>query len=131
MKNQKKLVLGLVLVLVVVIFALLNTSPAAINFGITTIKVPLILLIVLLLLIGALVAFLMGRDQHVEISEKDLKDKLAKQKKELEEKAEKEIAKLQAEIKTLKSESIDDSKKVEEEPQSLPEPTTEKETKED
>lgn len=110
MKNQKKLVFGLITVLIVVIFALLNTNPASINFGFTHLDVPLILLIVLLLLIGAGVAFLMGRGESKAAQEKNLTKQLEDQKKELTER----LTKKQAESeKKLREQIAEQAKTIE------------------
>ena len=45
MKNQWRVILGLVLVLIVVIFAVLNNQAVPVNFGFTKISGPLILII--------------------------------------------------------------------------------------
>ncbi len=111
-KNQQKLVLGLVLVLLVVIFALLNTDPASINFGITSIKVPLILLIVFLILIGAGVAFLMGNDGH-DKSSKKVEEQLKDQEKELQAKFNKTLEQKDQQIQDLEKQLAEKTKLLE------------------
>ena len=84
MNKQRNLVIGLIIVLVLVIFACLNTEPVAINFGFFQPKMPLIIVLVIMLLLGALVSLLIGKGEKVS---PDVKKALAKQKKELDNKA--------------------------------------------
>ena len=58
MKMQGRLITILILALIVVVFAVLNVDPVAINFGFTTVDWPLIIVIVVSLLIGAIITFL-------------------------------------------------------------------------
>ncbi|CAM2828659.1 lipopolysaccharide assembly protein LapA domain-containing protein [Fructilactobacillus fructivorans] len=60
MKKQISMILSMVLIVIVAIFVLLNMSSAEINFGFTTVKMPLILVLLLTLLIGALIMFLLS-----------------------------------------------------------------------
>lgn len=60
MKNQWRLVLVLLLALVIVIFALLNVAPVTVHFGFGTAKWPLIIVIIVSLLLGALVTVLVS-----------------------------------------------------------------------
>ena len=83
MNKQRNLVIGLIIVLVLVIFACLNTEPVAINFGFFQPKMPLIIVLVIMLLLGALVSLLIGKGEKVS---PDVKKELAKQKKELDNK---------------------------------------------
>ena len=83
MNKQRNLVIGLIIVLVLVIFACLNTEPVAINFGFFQPKMPLIIVLVIMLLLGALVSLLIGKGEKVS---PDVKKALAKQKKELDNK---------------------------------------------
>lgn len=53
MKNQWRVILGLVLVLIVVIFAVLNNQAVPVNFGFTKISGPLILIILGSAIIGS------------------------------------------------------------------------------
>ena len=63
MNKQRNLVIGLIIVLVLVIFACLNTELVAINFGFFQPKMPLIIVLVIMLLLGALVSLLLGRGE--------------------------------------------------------------------
>ncbi|AUI71099.1 hypothetical protein COSHB9_24120 [Companilactobacillus alimentarius] len=58
--KQSKFVLGLVIVLIVVVFAVLNVNPVTVSFGFTRVKLPLIILIIVSLLLGALVTLLLA-----------------------------------------------------------------------
>ncbi|WP_125703253.1 LapA family protein [Lacticaseibacillus daqingensis] len=60
MKNQQRLIVGLVLALIVIIFALLNGQPVAVNFFGAAFQWPLIVVIVVCLLLGALVTLLVS-----------------------------------------------------------------------
>ena len=66
MKNQWRIVLGLVLTLIIVIFASLNNQQVAINFGVTAIKVPLIIVIIGSAFIGAVVIALVATSSHMK-----------------------------------------------------------------
>lgn len=59
-KRQWRFVIGLIIALIVVIFAILNIDPVAINFGFTRVKLPLILLIIVTLLLGAVITVLLA-----------------------------------------------------------------------
>lgn len=58
MKNQWRVVIGLILVLIVVIFAVLNSQTVPVNFGFTKITGPLILIILGSAILGALIGLL-------------------------------------------------------------------------
>ena len=87
MKNQWRVILGLVLVLIVVIFAVLNNQAVPVNFGFTKISGPLILIILGSAIIGALVGLLTSTttiwNQRKELKELDIykndMDKLVKE----------------------------------------------------
>lgn len=55
MKNQWRVIVGLLLVLVIVVFAVLNSQNVPVNFGFAKISGPLILIILGSAIIGALV----------------------------------------------------------------------------
>ena len=52
MENQKNLIIGSIVALIAVIFVVLNTSPVAINFGFFKVKLPLIVVLVVMVIIG-------------------------------------------------------------------------------
>lgn len=56
MKKQWNTVLMIGLILLVVIFSVLNVDPVNINFGFTTVGIPLVVVIIGTLLIGVLIA---------------------------------------------------------------------------
>lgn len=60
-KYQVKLVVSLLMVLLLVIFAVLNTKKVAINFGFAQAKLPLIIVLVVMFLLGAVVSLLLAR----------------------------------------------------------------------
>lgn len=60
MKSQGKLLLAIGLVILIAIFALLNTTPVPINFGFSTVTWPLILVLLVAVMAGALLMFLLG-----------------------------------------------------------------------
>lgn len=59
--SQGRLVAALVIVLLLAIFAVLNVKAVTINFGFFSFQQPLIIVIVLMFLLGALVSWLLGR----------------------------------------------------------------------
>lgn len=58
MKNQWRVILGLILVLVIVLFAVLNNQTVPVNFGVVKISGPLILIILGSAILGALIGLL-------------------------------------------------------------------------
>lgn len=60
MKNQWRIVLGLILTLLIVIFAVLNNLPVAINFAFTKVTIPLIVVIIGSAFIGAIIVSLVS-----------------------------------------------------------------------
>lgn len=58
MKNQWRLVIGIILILVIVIFAILNIELVSINFGFTQLNSPLIIIIFISLLLGSILTLL-------------------------------------------------------------------------
>ncbi|KRK73262.1 lipopolysaccharide assembly protein LapA domain-containing protein [Lacticaseibacillus nasuensis] len=65
MKNQQRLIVGLVLALVLIVFALLNRQPVAVNFFGATFSWPLIIIIVVAVIIGAVIALLVATSSRV------------------------------------------------------------------
>ncbi|EEJ72121.1 lipopolysaccharide assembly protein LapA domain-containing protein [Lactobacillus ultunensis] len=62
MEKQRNLILGSICALIAVIFVILNTSPVAINFGFFKVKLPLIVVLVVMVIIGMVIEWLFGRD---------------------------------------------------------------------
>ncbi len=60
MKNQWRVIVGILLILVIVLFAVANHITVPINFGFTTIQSPLILVIIGSALLGALILLLVS-----------------------------------------------------------------------
>ncbi|WP_125763978.1 LapA family protein [Companilactobacillus hulinensis] len=58
--KQAKFVIGLVITLIVVIFAVLNVNPVTVSFGFTHVQLPLIVLIIVSLLLGAVITMLLA-----------------------------------------------------------------------
>ncbi|MDA5387081.1 LapA family protein [Loigolactobacillus backii] len=88
MKNQWRLILILLLVLIIVSFAVINVAPVVVNFGFGTTKWPLILVILVALLLGALITVLVSttnslgaRRQHKALTKEnaELKQSVQKQ----------------------------------------------------
>lgn len=71
MKKQNNLILGAVLALIAVIFVVMNTAPVTINFGFYQVKLPLIVVLVVMFIIGMVVSWFLGLN-------KDDKHKLSK-----------------------------------------------------
>ena len=78
MKNQWRVVIGLVLVLIVVIFAVLNNQTVPVSFGFAKISGPLILIILGSAIVGALIGLLTStttmwkQKKHVKELQKDI-----------------------------------------------------------
>lgn len=86
MKKQGRLILVIVLLLIVVIFSWLNVRNVTVSFGFTKVTMPLVILLVLAILIGAIIAAslsvstIMSQKKKINELEKSLK---ANQKKSL------------------------------------------------
>ena len=76
MKKQWNTVLLIALVLLVVIFAVLNVDPVNINFGFTTVAIPLVIVIIGTLLIGVLIAVIWSTS--IILGERNKQKKLQK-----------------------------------------------------
>ncbi|ABX27106.1 DUF1049 domain-containing protein [Lactobacillus helveticus] len=63
MEKEKNLIIGSIITLIAVIFVVLNTSPVAINFGFFKVKLPLIVILVVMVIIGMIIAWFFGRDK--------------------------------------------------------------------
>ncbi|MBD5431021.1 lipopolysaccharide assembly protein LapA domain-containing protein [Lactobacillus agrestimuris] len=62
-KRQVNLVVSLIIGLLAVIFIVLNTSPVSINFGFFNVKLPLIIILVVMVIIGILLGWFMAQDK--------------------------------------------------------------------
>ncbi len=66
MKKQVATILGIVLVILIAIFALINLETVQVSFGFASVKMPLILLMLVCLLFGALIIFLFSTTANVQ-----------------------------------------------------------------
>lgn len=79
MKKQGRLILVIVLLLIVVIFSWLNVRNVTVSFGFTKVTMPLVILLVLAILIGAIIAaslsvsMIMSQKKKINELEKSLK----------------------------------------------------------
>ena len=70
MKKQGRLILVIVLLLIVVIFSWLNVRNVTVSFGFTKVTMPLVILLVLAILIGAInCSFFVRFNDHVSKKE--------------------------------------------------------------
>lgn len=116
MKKQTRFILILILALVVVVFALLNVAPTIISFGFTKVKLPLIVVLILTLLIGALIALLLSTtssfssrrqkkalDQELNVLKQNQQAEIDQAVADAQDKLQKEIIDKTAEISKLKA----------------------------
>ncbi|MGY3724171.1 Uncharacterized integral membrane protein [Granulicatella balaenopterae] len=66
MKNQLKLVIVLMIVVIISLFAIINNANVPINFIFTTVELPLIIILVLALLIGGLLSYLLSLTNMIQ-----------------------------------------------------------------
>jgi len=102
MRKQWNRVLLVILILVVVIFSVLNVDPVNINFGFTTVEMPLVVVIIGTLLIGLLIAVI-GSTSMV-LKERNEKRKLRKQLDDYDEEKAKEQESLKEELEQSEQE---------------------------
>lgn len=97
MKKQSTMIVSIILLIVFVIFALLNTATVEVNLLFSQVKTPLVLLILVCLLIGALIIYLFSFSNHIKVNKeiKELQKQPDKQ----------EITRLKKEIKQLQDEN--------------------------
>jgi len=60
MKNQWRLVAGIILIIIIVLFAVFNVDSVPVNFGFAVVDGPLIIVILVSLLMGALITLLVA-----------------------------------------------------------------------
>jgi len=58
MKNQWRIILTILLVILVAVFAILNVEAVPVSFGFTTVRWPLILILLVSILVGAILVIL-------------------------------------------------------------------------
>ena len=97
MKKQSTMIVSIILLIVFVIFALLNTATVEVNLLFSRVKTPLVLLILVCLLIGALIIYLFSFSNHIKVNKeiKELQKQPNKQ----------EITRLKREIKQLQDQN--------------------------
>ncbi|QFV00863.1 LapA family protein [Limosilactobacillus pontis] len=97
MKKQSTMIVSIILLIVFVIFALLNTATVEVNLLFSRVNTPLVLLILVCLLIGALIIYLFSFSNHIKVNKeiKELQKQPNKQ----------EITRLKREIKQLQDEN--------------------------
>lgn len=98
MKKQSTMIVSIILLIIFVIFALLNTAQVEVNLLFGKIKMPLVLLILVCMLIGALVIYLFSFSNHL----KELKELQNQHGKPEVDKLKKNVKQLQAENQRLK-----------------------------
>lgn len=122
MKNQWRVIIGVVLIAIIVLFAILNNQMVPVNFGFTEVSGPLILVILLSAIVGILVGLLTStttiwqQRKKVKELEKSVElykteaQKLAKDEAEkVQRKYENKLAELQVEYDALASKSFEDN----------------------
>lgn len=114
MKNQWQMVVAIVLCLIVAILAVLNVAPVPINLGFTTIEMPLIVLIFVMLLIGVLIAASLSTMKLYKSNRevKTLEKKLAHADQTHQEELKKQLDQKQTEIDQLRSQLEADEQKI-------------------
>ena len=97
MKKQSTMIVSIILLIVFVIFALLNTAAVEVNLLFSRVKTPLVLLILVCMLIGALIIYLFSISNHVKVHKeiKELQKQPGKQ----------EFAQLNKQVKQLQAEN--------------------------
>ncbi|GAY74152.1 lipopolysaccharide assembly protein LapA domain-containing protein [Lentilactobacillus kosonis] len=66
MKKQIGTIVGIILIIIVAIFSLMNLNSVEVNFGFARVQSPLILLILISLLLGSLIIFTFSSTQTVK-----------------------------------------------------------------
>ncbi|HIW72313.1 MAG TPA: DUF1049 domain-containing protein [Candidatus Levilactobacillus faecigallinarum] len=66
MKNQWRIIVTILLVIVVAIFAILNVEAVPVSFGFTTVRWPLILILLVSILVGAILVILFSTITNVQ-----------------------------------------------------------------
>ncbi|KAF1302937.1 DUF1049 domain-containing protein [Enterococcus saccharolyticus] len=109
MKNQWRIIIGLVLTLMIVIFAVLNNMNVPVNFGFSQFSAPLIIVIIGSAFLGAVVVALVATgtmwqqrreikqlNQQINSLTKDIDKKVADKKEELEREYNNKLAEFKA-----------------------------------
>lgn len=72
MNKQRNFIIALIIAIILVVFALVNNDPVLINFIVTSVKLPLIVILFICILLGALITYLFATTGNYN-SKKDLK----------------------------------------------------------
>lgn len=94
MKKQSTTIISIILIIIIVIFAVANTASVVVNLLFAKFQMPLILLILVCLLIGALIIYLLSFSNHLK-QDKELKELRASKV------DPKQLQKLQGQVKDL------------------------------
>lgn len=126
MKNQWRIILGLILTLLIVIFAVMNNMSVPINFGLKKVSAPLVIIIIGSAFIGAIVIALVTTttiwqqkreiktlNQQLNEAKQDIEQKVADRKQELERDYNNKVASLQLETKESTVNLNDDKNSIE------------------
>lgn len=73
MKRQSTTIASIIILIIIAIFALLNTATVVVNLFGAQVKMPLVLLIFICLLIGAIIIYLLSFSNHLKTN-KQLKE---------------------------------------------------------
>ncbi|MBD5806220.1 DUF1049 domain-containing protein [Lactobacillus sp. 0.1XD8-4] len=112
MKKQSTTIISIILLILIAIFALLNTATVEVNLLGLHVRMPLVLLIFVCLLIGAVIIYLLSFSTHLKTS-KELKElKASKISKAELENYQKKINKLQKENTSLRQQLKEQPKSV-------------------
>lgn len=104
MKNQWRLVAGIVLILIILLFAVMNVADVPVNFGFAVVNGPLIIVIFVSLLMGSLITLLVATasTNHSRKEVKELRQKLAQQEETVAQAVDQTKAEYEAEIAELR-----------------------------
>lgn len=85
-KNQWRLIAGIVLILIILIFAVMNVEAVPVNFGFAVVNGPLIIVIFVSLLMGSLITLLVATASTTSNRKemKEIRQKLSRQDEEVE-----------------------------------------------
>ncbi len=71
LKRQGQLILGIILIIIIAVFSILNVTPVPINFGFMTVRWPLVIVLLGAVFIGALLMFLLTTVTHFQKRRQD------------------------------------------------------------
>lgn len=108
MKSQWRLVAGIILILLIITFAILNVDNVPVNFGFGKITAPLIIVIFVSLLLGALLTLLVSTTSSTRTNReiRSLREKAANQEKQIEEAVQTAEAPYKDKISQLENELV-------------------------